>query len=539
MNLSGIFNIGKTALVTSQTQLGVTSHNIANSTTPGYSRQEVILEVSNPIAQAGGFVGSGVTVAQIKRQYDSFLQNQIVGSEQDYGKSYTLSQTLAGVEQLFNEAQNLGLAKPLSEYFTAWQGVASNPEGLTERNQLLQKSDSLVLSAQRMEQGIMDTLKHTEEGIVDRTGQVNSLATKIARLNEQIIEVEGGSTVNTANDLRDQRDGLLKDLGNLIELSSWEDKENGSLTVTIGMRTLVSGNTANTLSAVPKQEGNYSLQLEGQDITSRITKGEMGGFLAARQEIEGNLHDFRKLIASITNTVNLQHAQGFGLDGSTANNFFNPVELTVKDSAAGAGLTASITNFSQLTLDEYSVTFNGGNYQVYNSESGVLKTSGVYNPAGTTINLEGVRFDISGAVTDQDSFKVSPLTTAVAKLGTAVTSAQAIAASGTAVGIPGDNTNALAMTDLGDSNITALESATFANYYQTLVAKVGNQTQAASDELTFMDNFLAQLNDRRDSISGVNMDDEAANLILFQRAYQAAARLITTADEIFQTILNL
>ncbi len=251
-------------------------------------------------------------------------------------------------------------------------------------------------------------LKHTENGIADLTDQINSLASKIARLNDQISQAESGSTVNTANDLRDQRDGLLKDLGNLVESSSWEDKTNGSVTVSIGMKTLVSGNTTNTLSAVYNQEGNYNLQLDGQDITSRITKGEMGGFLAARQEIEDNLHDFRKLIATITNTVNIQHTQGFGLDGSTGNNFFNPLELTVKNDAAGAGLTASITNYSQLTLDEYTINFNGGNYEVYNSETGALKTSGVYNPAGTTINLEGIRFDISGAVTDQDSFKVSP-----------------------------------------------------------------------------------------------------------------------------------
>ena len=93
------------------------------------------------------------------------------------------------MEQLFNEAQDLGLAKPLTEFFNAWQGVASNPEGLTERNLLLQKSEALVLSAQRMEQGITDILKHTEEGIADSTDQINSLASKIARLNDQIIQV--------------------------------------------------------------------------------------------------------------------------------------------------------------------------------------------------------------------------------------------------------------------------------------------------------------------------------------------------------------
>ena len=492
---------------------------------------------------AQGFVGRGVSVARIKRQYDSLLSNQIVGNQQDYGKSYTLSQTLAGVEQLFNEAQNLGLSKPLTEYFNAWQGVASNPEGLTERNLLLQKSEALVLSAQRIEQGITDILKHTEEGIADSTDQINSLASKIARLNDQIIQVQNGTTVYAANDLRDQRDGLLKDLGNLVELSAWEDKNNGSLTVTIGMKTLVSGNTANTLSAVYNQEGNYSLQLEGQDITSRITKGEIGGLLSARQEITGtSLYDLRKLMATLTYTVNFQHAQGFGLDGSTGNNFFNPVEFTVKNYAAEAVLTASIpanTDPSDLTLDEYTVNFNGLNYEIYNSKTGVLKTSGVYDPTGTTVNVGGIRLDISGAVTDRDSFKVSPLKTAVSNLGTAVTSAQTIAASGTLAGLPGDNSNALTLAGLLDSQITSLNSGSFTDFYRALISRLGTDSRAASDELKFTDNFLAELNTRRDSISGVNLDDEAANLLRFQRAYEAGARLIKTADEIFQTLLNI
>jgi flagellar hook-associated protein 1 FlgK len=542
MSITGILNIGKTLLMASQAQLGVTSHNIANANTPGYSRQEVILEISTPITLPQGFAGRGVSVAGVKRYYDSFISSQIVGNQQDYGKSYTLSQTLAGVEQLFNEAQNLGLASPLTDYFNAWQGVASNPEGLTERNLLLQKSEALVLSAQRMEQGLTGILKHTEDGIADSTGQINALASQIARLNDQIIQVQDGPTGYAANDLRDQRDGLLKDLGNLVELSAREE-DDGSLTVTIGMRNLVSGNTANSLSAVYNREGNFSLQLEGEDITSRITKGELGGLLAARQEITGTfLYELRKLMATLTYTVNFQHGQGFGLDGSTSNNFFNPIEFTVRNYSAGAALTVSIpanTDPSELILDEYTVNFNGLNYEIYNSKTGLLKTSGVYDPTGTTVNLEGVRFEISGAVSDRDSFQVSPLKTAVSNFGTAVTSAQAIAASGTLAGLPGDNTNALTLAGLLDSQMTSLNSGNFTDFYRSLISRICTDSRAASDELKFMDNFLAELNTRRESVSGVNLDDEAANLLRFQRAYEAGARLIKTADEIFQTLLSI
>jgi flagellar hook-associated protein 1 FlgK len=279
--------------------------------------------------------------------------------------------------------------------------------------------------------------------------------------------------------------------------------------------------------------------LAGQEITSRITKGEMGGLLTARQDIQGNLLDLRKLVASITNQVNLQQVQGYGLDGSTNTNFFNSLQLSVQKNSAGASLTATITDNSQLTLDEYTVKFNAGNYELHNKATGNLLTSGTYDPIGTTFTYQGIKYVMSGAVNDQDSFTVSPLTTAIQNFGTAITDPRKIAASATANGVPGDNTNALAIAGLMNSQVSALNSHTFTGYYQNLVGQVGSQSKAASDELTFSNNFLTQLTNQRDSVSGVNMDEEASNLVRFQRAYEAAARLIKTADEILQTLLQL
>jgi flagellar hook-associated protein 1 FlgK len=541
MSFLTIFDIGKSALFASQTQLNVTSNNIANANTPGYSRQGVILEVANPITQGRQqFVGQGVTVAGIRRQYDAVLQSQINQAQQENGKSTTLSQNLGYIEQIFNEAQDLGLGTPLTDFFNAWQELANNPQGLTERSLLLQKATSLVNSAQSMEQGITNTLNRLQAGIIDSVSQINSLGDKIAQLNGQIAQVEAGSNTGSANDLRDQRDQALRDLNNLVETSSWEDPNNGALTVTIGMKNLVSGNTTNTLSGVYDQDGNYTLRLDGQDVTSKITKGEVGGLLTARQDIEADLHDLRKLVASITLQVNQTHVQGFDLDGNPGSNFFNSLQISVQKNSAAASLIATFTDDPpQVTLDEYTVKFNAGKYEVYDKATGLLQTSGNYDPLGTTFDYKGIHFVLSGAVTDQDSFTISPLTTAIQNFGTAVIDPREIAAAGTAISAPGDNANALALAGLMDSKISTLNSDTFANYYQTLVGQVGSQSKAASDGLTFSNNFLTQLNNQRDSVSGVNMDEEAANLVRFQRAYEAAARLIQTADTIFQDLLNL
>ncbi|MEW6187356.1 MAG: flagellar basal body rod C-terminal domain-containing protein [Thermodesulfobacteriota bacterium] len=215
------------------------------------------------------------------------------------------------------------------------------------------------------------------------------------------------------------------------------------------------------------------------------------------------------------------------------------MELSLKDDSSGADMTAVITDSSLLTLDEYTVRFNGGNYFVYNKANGDLKVSGAYEPLGTTINLEGMQWVISGAVTSADTFEISPLTTAVSNFGTALNSIQQIAASGTLAGVPGDNSNALLLAGLVSQNLAPLEASTLTEYYQTLVAEIGLKSQAASETLEFSENFLNNLSDRRDSISGVSLDEEAANLIRFQQAYQAAARLIRTADEMFEALMSM
>lgn len=541
MSLTGLLNIGKSALSVSQTQLAVTSHNIANVQTPGYCRQEVIVETSSWTTASGGpVVGQGVTVKTIKRHYDALLQQELFLTQQDYGKYTLLNQTLSGVEQLFNEAQKLGLARSLTDFFNAWQDVANHPEGLTERYLLLKKAEALTATAQKLEQGLNDILKNIEKGISESAEQINTLAAQIARINGQIMRSGTQEGTLSANNLRDQREALLAELSQLADISIFEDPANGAVHVTLGMRTLVDGDTSRSLTAEIDETGRQTLVLNGEDITSRIAGGKLGGLLTARKEIEETvLTGLRRFVAALINAVNLQHREGYGLDGSTGNDFFSPLQLTVRDYSSGADLTAEITDYSRLTLEEYTVRFSGGNYYVYERTTGELKTSGVYEPSGTTINLEGMRWEISGTVSDQDSFQVSPLTTAVAGFQTALTSAQQIAAAGSSSGVPGDNENALALADLIHQGLTVLDNQSLEDHYQYLVAQVGLKTQEASEALTFTENFLNHLNDRRDSVSGVSLDEEATNLIRFQRAYQAAARMIRATDELFQTLLNL
>lgn len=538
MSLFGLFSVGTSALYASQTGLSVTSNNIANVNTPGYSKQSVILEISAPVEIRNGFLGMGVTVGGIRSTYDRFIQAQLLGQQQNTGRSTTLNQTLGQIEQVFNDAAGLGLSSSLTEYFNAWNDVASNPESRPARTVLLQKAGTLAVSAQRMENSILQTLDQTNQGIDAAVTRINTIASDIARLNDQIVQMEGGPGSVQANSLRDQRAALMNELSNLVSNSSFENDQ-GALTVTIGMRDLVSGTRTNPLTTTFDNNGSKQLYLDRTNITSLVTNGQVGGLLASATEIRTeSLTGLRRLMASVTKEVNLQHRAGFGLDTSTLNDFFNPLQVSTTNNSAAATITASITNMNLVSLDEYTVTFAGGNYTITNNQTGAVASAGAY-VSGNPINFDGLQVTITGAVTAADSFGVSPLTDAIQNFGTAITSADQIAASSTLAGLPGNNANALLLAQASQTAVANLGNTTFSQYYQGLVTTIGSLSQAAGDSQTFDENLLTQIETRRDSISGVSLDEEAANLIRYQRSYEAAAKIIQITDELIQTVINL
>jgi len=539
LSLFGLFDIAKSAIFASQTALTVTSNNIANVNTPGFTRQEALFAAASPVTLSGNLLGNGVTISGIKRDYDKFIQTQLWEQYQNYGRSYALDQTLSGIEQVFNEAKNIGLASPLADFFNAWQGVATNPDGFAERSVLLQKANALVPVAKQMELGITDTLKNMNDSVDTMVDRINAIASDIASINGKIAQIEAGSKTESAQDLRDQRDSLLNELSNLVDFTSYEDK-NGSITIMVGMRNLVSGGTTNNLSTEINEEGDKDLYLDGINITGNVKKGQLGGMISVRDNVRTNsLDGLRRLIASIITETNILHRAGYGLDGTTGNDFFTPLQLSTRDFSPGADITATITDPSQLNLDEYSIQFDASNnYLVYNKQSGALVTSGTY-ASGNPISFNGINIVITGTVTQNDKFTVSPLTDVIRNFGVAITDEQKIAAASSDTTLPGDNSNALLIAQLAENAQTNLDGATIPNYYKGLVSTIGSMSKAASDSLTFDDNLLSELNNRRESLSGVSLDEEATNLIKFQRSFEAGAKMIQVTDELLQTLLNL
>jgi flagellar hook-associated protein 1 FlgK len=638
MSLFGLFDSGKSALFASQIGLATTSHNIANASTPGYTRQKVLFEPADAMILGGTLVGRGVVAGTIERDYDRFIQAQLLGQQQNYGRSYALEQELSQLEQIFNELEGFGLSTQLDSFFNAWQDVSNDPEGIPQRTVLLQETDALIQKAVKMEANITNQLGYINDNISDIVNDINAIATNIASLNIDIRKVEGVSGAEKANDLRDSREKLLNDLAELISFNSFEDTD--GISIIVGGHALVTSDGTNTLSVSVNTEGNNELYLAGSNLTTRITNGQLGGLLAVRDDIEStSLNSMRKLIAAVINEVNMVHAKGFGLDtqasdftitditadqfpstvgsintatitdftsfvpgdyqidinatqdgydiykdgtllstvaagGYTAgndivingltvtftgaqaandsfyitargNNLFNDLSVYSLDleSSAANITSASVFNRASLTYDEYEIRFtNATTYDVYNVDDGVNVITGASYTSGNSIRfdgLEAVITDDTGAPAAGDRFLVSPLENAVQYFSAAITDPYKIAASSTSTGIPGNNINALNMINLAQTQLSDLDSSTMTSYYSQIVSVAGSRSNAAIDNLKFDENLLSRLEFTRQSISGVSIDEETANLIRFQRAYQAGARLIRVADELMEILVNI
>jgi flagellar hook-associated protein 1 FlgK len=506
------------------------------------------MQIANPVQLSGHYLGRGVGDVEIRRHFDNFTYYQILGQSNNFGRSTALEQGLSHIEQVFNETQGFGLLSSMQEYFNAWQDVANNPNQTAQRSALLTKAGAFVNVARQIESDIKNTLKFSNDEIGDVVKQINVLSQNIAVVNGKIMEVEaGGSAV--ANVFRDQREKMMKELAELVEYD-WHEDQDGTVTVVAGRRSIIAGVESYNLSTALNLDGDRDVYNGSVKVTSFIQSGELGGLISVRDDIKSNaLLTLRKMVASVVQETNYIHESSvanptYDLDGNQGTNFFNSIPLFTRDDTtggSGAGITsASIVDSSPavMTLDQYDISFvDPLNYEIRNHDTGTLVANGVYNPAGTTLTFNGIQVAISGVAAANDSFFVSPLHTVIENFGVSITDGRQVAAAQSAA--PGDNTNALDLISKYTSDIANLSDDSFTDFYSEIVTTTGSLTKAARDSLEFDNNLLFELNNRRDSVSAVSLDEEAANIIRYQRAFEAGARIIKLTDELMEMIINL
>ncbi len=542
--LLSILDIGNSALFASQAAMNTTSNNIANANTPGYDAEITLLEPVDYVSLAGSNANmnnpGGVTVAGVQRQYDSFLQKQIYQQQQSLSSSDSSSTILSQLEQAFNETGNTGLATYFGNFVDSWQQVADNPTDASGRTVLLSNAQALVGAAQEKQGAVQSAIKWANDSIAQTVQTVNNLASQIADMNQQIARMAGTGD-GSDSQLRDERDNLMNQLSQYVDFNSFEDST-GQVTIITGMNDLVSGDQTEALSVQPDSNGDNQLYMNGMNITSSIQKGSLGGLIAGRSDAETQgLAPLSRFVAALVQQVNKIQEQGYDLNGNQASGepFFTPLSLYATANSQ-ASITASVTSESQLTLDAYNIAYSGGSYSVTDSNTGQSVTASVTTSGTTTtISFDGIQAEITGTVNSGDTFSINPLKNAVNNFGVALTDGSQVAAAQSA-NVPGDNSNALAMMNmLQNGQVAGLGGETLMDYYKGIVSTTGALSSAASDSETFNSNLLDQLNQQRDSISGVSLDQETVNLIKYQRAYEAGAKVIETTNELLTTLMNI
>lgn len=557
--ISGLFDIARLAISANRAALQVTGHNISNVNTPGYTRQRTVLATNRPVNGNPGQIGTGVNADEIARVYDKYLEFQITTQKEYRGKSEILSSLLGRMEETFNESSGAGLNKAVSDFFSAVSDLAADPAGSAARTALLARGQTLTNVFNRMYGDLTDQRRGIDREIRGTLTQVNDLAGNIADLNEKIAAAE--LVGQNANDLRDQRQVYLNDLAGYVNVNAFEDSI-GMLNVFVGGdRPLVLGKNAASLTAVDNADnsgfaeiGYVPLAGSTITITSAVRQGKLAGLIQARDtDIPDALDQLNALAAAVTYRFNDIHDGGYGLDGSTGNKFFNDsnlgVSVTVPSTNTGtaAAGTLSITSVNALEYHNYRISFavsGPTTYTITDLADNTTAASGTYtNP--TTFAFNGLSVQITGVPADGDTLTVSAHKDAaqyIALTSTVLNDRNKIAAAGsnpvTTTG-PSDNDNVLLLAALKDTKVLTGGTETFSAYHSSLTADVGATASQGKRDDDFYRLTLEQLENRRESVSGVSLDEESANLIKFQRAFEASAKLVQTANDLLQTVLDL
>jgi len=335
--------IAKKALLAQQAGLQVAGSNIANVNTPGFSRRQIILEPSTTLSSYPDR-GTGVEVGEIRRIYNRFLDAQIVREKSILSKLEEESSMFRQIEAFFNELENSGLGKPLQEFFASLQDLANNPSWRPGRIAFLQKAGELSSSFRRLSANLRQLQQDVNDSIAKSIEEIDDTLDQIAELNKNIAKMEASG--EEAAELRDRREQLLEKLSEWFNIEFFE-REDGQLTVLLAGRSLVDGATVwqLKLGRDPSDPHFYYVQMEDDiDVTSSISQGRLKGLLELRDTIlQDYINRLDKLAYILVDEFNAQHQVGFGLDGSTGNNFFIPLS-TEAGAASKIALDPSIMN---------------------------------------------------------------------------------------------------------------------------------------------------------------------------------------------------
>ena len=545
-------NIGQSALAAAQMGLDTTAHNIANAATPGYSRQVVVQGASIPQNLGEGFRGQGVDIASVKRIYNDFLATQARSAQTAKSSYDSYYMQVRQVDNLLADP-DAGLSPVLQGFFSSVQELSSNPASIPARQAVLSSAEGVPSRLKSMASRLDEIGQGVNSQITSSVGVINTYAQELAKLNDIISKLQS-STGQSPNDLLDQRDQLILDLNKEIKASVVKQGD-GKYNVFVGSgQPLVVGGNTYSMAVRPSafNPAKFEVGYQGADGVvaiddASLSGGSLGGLLAFRsQSLEPAQNALGRIGIALASTFNSQHNLGLDINGNPGSDFFVVPSPVVNSNTANTGdaeIAASISDANALTTSDYQLRYDDdGASQTYSltrlSDKQVTTyTKAVFEAGPQTV--DGVTFSLAtGAVAAGDSFLIRPTIKGAADFAVAITDPAKIAAADTDGGA-GNNRNALVLGTLQTANTMNNSTATFQGAYSHLVSSVGNKTRELEVAGSAAGKILTEVSQSIQSESGVNLDEEAANLLRYQQSYQAAAKVMQIANEMFQLLLSL
>lgn len=511
MSLGSVLGVARTALSAHQAAIETIGHNIANVQTEGYSRQRVELAANFQTDWTYGSVGTGVVVGQTTRARDRLLDLTVRQENSGEAAASMRKDLLTSVEGVLGEPSETGLASTMDAFWSSWSDLSTTPGSTAAKSVVLQRAGA----AADMLNGFdarLDTLRtQTTTRLDDTLTTVNGLAQRVAELNGRIVSTEVGG-LRQANDLRDQRDLAIDQLAKFGDTQTIE-RPDGSVEVTLGTYSLVDGIHAKSVSRITDPFGRAALALS--DAPGRPLQPTGGSIQAMTDFLNTDLRGTQDQIDAIANslarTVNAVHGQGRDASGASPDFFVDG--RTDSFDATGSAFRIPLADG---TVNARTIRVNS---VLRNDPSRVATSSDAARPTDNDVAL-GLAALRSGA-----SVTVAGVTTsAVFRLPNRIAAPTVVAGAGGSTEPP----------PLPDSAATS-----FGSFYQAAVSGLGVRVQDADSAASVRETLATQARSRRDSLTGVNMDEELTSLMRAQQAYAAAAKIVTTADEMMKTLVDM
>jgi flagellar hook-associated protein 1 FlgK len=543
---SGILGTALTGLMAFQRAMQTGSNNVANVNTDGYSRQSTNLESATTTFDRGNYIGNGVDVSNVSRSYDQFINNNIRTSASSLGDADRLQTMTKQVDNLMANPET-GMSNAMKSFFKAANGVATDPTSVPARTIMVSEISSLATQFNTVSSQLDNFRAQNNALMQTNIDNINSYTQNISNLNIKISAVTRGGGTQFPNELLDQRDQLLAKLSENIDTSILV-RSDGAVDVFIGQgQALISGNSHMTLAlsnsttdvmqkrVVMKAKATDS---DGLDVSNQFSSGSLAGSMKFRDQVLDPAQQQLGLVAAgLAKLTNEIHEQGVDLKGNVGKAMFSfqPTEVMVYSNlgnpSGAVNVTIDTATVNNLQASDYRLDYNLGAYSLTRLSDN-MKVS--LPSGGLPTTVDGMTITEMEIPSGTSSFIIRPTYSTAANIRAAITAPDEIAAAQS--NSNGDNTNALALTKL-ETQSTLTNSKTFGQTYEQLVAKVGSSTNAATVSLSAQKALYNTSIEARANFAGVNLDEEAANLIKFQNAYQASSQVVAISRALFDSLI--